>query len=253
MAVNAVAAQSAFAVVGITAATCKKTGGPADFLKAHCKTADFSPGNGEFSHKFFNEKERTEVYVTDAGNGANTTTTTPFKLHGVSAGIEFEIASSSAEGSSSVEGTGSMENMKAEAGEPTASGTGTVEYLGVVVVKPAGKGCEVAGKKVVTNVKATTAGAGMELKVEPSEGSAFTSFKVEGCSVSALNGEYEVKGSIKCGMDGATFTCTKAATTAQKSLTFRGQAAGIDGSITFTSRKEKTEPYTPLGQTTVDE
>ena len=92
----------------------------------------------------------------------------------------------------------------------------------------------------------------MEGKLEPYEGTLFAQFEIEGCSIAALNGIYEVKGSIRCPGDGSTVECTRTATTAQGTLTLRGQKAGISVSTTATGRANSGEAYTALAVTTVE-
>jgi len=157
-------------------------------------------------------------------------------LHSVISGIAVELKSTS------LTGTGEMESMLAGSGEHTSNGTGTIEYKGVTVLKPAEKGCAVKTGEVKTNLlKASTAGQGMGLLFEPNAGTTFAKFEVEGCgpteALKALNGVYEVTGSVKGEPVGTETIFTAAATTAQKTLKLRGQNAGIAGVL-----KLKTSP-----------
>lgn len=156
-------------------------------------------------------------------------------LHSVISGVEVELKSTS------LTGTGTQVSMLAAAtegtivkGEHTSNGTGVITYAGVTVVKPAGKGCVVKGGKVVTEtLKATTAGQGMFLNFQPNGATPFAKFEIEGCSIAALNGVYEVTGSVKgVPIEGTNETVfTRAATTALTTLKLRGQNAGIAGTL----------------------
>jgi hypothetical protein len=249
--VSAVAAQGAIAATGTTAFTCKKPEGTdkpvgEKFSKEHCKEADTSP-TGEYRHVEIPNDKTTEL---TGSNEETSGTTRPTKLHSVISGIEVELESPT------VTGTGWMTNaFDAVAEEHYAHGEGTIEYKEVVVKKPAGKGCKVKTGVVKTNkLKATTKGAAMGLKFEPAEGGVFATFEVEGCGESealkALNGVYEVKGSVIGTPDGATTVFERNPTTAQTTLKLRGQNAGIDGSLTLKARASSSESYKPLSATT---
>jgi hypothetical protein len=155
-------------------------------------------------------------------------------LHSVISGIEVELKSTE------LAGSGTMESMLAGTGEHTSNGTGTIEYKGVTVVKPAGKGCAVKTGQVTTEkLKATTAGQGMGLKFEPNGATPFAKFEVEGCgpteALKALNGVYEVTGSVigepTEGTNETVFT--RLGTTNQGTLKLRGQKAGINGVLSL--------------------
>ena len=148
-----------------------------------------------------------------------------------------------------------MENMKdATSGEHTISGTGTITFTGVTVAKPEGKGCKVKGGEVKSKeLKATTAGQGDAVKFEPASGTVLATFEVEGCSTEALNGTFEVKGSIKGTADGATVSFTEEASTIQNTMTMRAVPAGLEGTVTIAGRaKGSGSNYTDLSPTTVE-
>ncbi len=235
---SAIAAQGAAAASnGTTAFTCKSVtpaAGTAGFSDSACKNAVST--NANFEHVAFSGSTNL------TGTGGLT------KLHSVISGVEVELQSTS------LEGSGTMENMvvAGENGEHTANGSGVIEYKGVTVTKPAGKGCVVTGGEVKTKtLKATTAGQGMGLKFEPNEGTLFAEFNVTGCSIAALNGKYEVKGSVIGTPEGTSTVTTAAGTTAQGTLTLRGQKAGIDGKLLLSGRANSGEAFTPLAATTV--
>jgi hypothetical protein len=157
-------------------------------------------------------------------------------LHSVISGIEVELKSTE------LGGTGEVESMLAGTGEHTSNGTGTIEYKGVTVVKPSGKGCAVKTGQVITEkLKASTASQGMGLKFEPNGATPFAKFEVEGCGTSealkALNGVYEVTGSvIGTPTEGTNETVfERVPTTEQGTLKLRGQKAGIKGVLKLTT------------------
>lgn len=244
-ALSAVVAQSAAgAIKGTTGFTCKekKEAGGAGFSDAHCKTA---VGTGaKFEHVGIPEGVTTEGRVTNTLTGG---ATEPAFLHSVQSGVELELKATETVG----EALGSNK-VNAE-GEHFAEGTGKTTYSGVTVVKPAGKGCVVKGGEIVTKeLRGTSLGQGMEGKLTPASEETFATFTIEGCTIAALNGVYEVKGSINCSGQGSTVICDRTATTAQKTLKLRGQTAGVSVTTTATGRKNSTEPFTPLGVTTVE-
>jgi hypothetical protein len=192
------------------------------------KTGELS--NVQFEHIEFTKK------TTISGKGGLT------KLHSVISGVEVELQSTE------LTGSGSMENVLGgtEGKEHIAKGTGTINYKNVTVAKPAGKGCAVTGGAVTTKtLKASTAGQGMGLKFEPASGTLFAEFNITGCSIAALNGKYEVKGSVVGTPEGTSTVTTAAGTTAQETLKLRGQNAGIDGALNIIGKDN------PLAATTI--
>lgn len=239
LAFSAVAVQSAAgAIKGTTGFTCKekKEAGGVGFADAHCREAVAS--GAKFEHVVIPEN------VTTEGRGINTTVG---KLQGSISGVLVELQATE------VETTATGTNRKTAEGEHFSEGTGLTEFRGVTVTKPAGKGCKVPGGTLTTNkLKATNLGQGMEGKLEPVEGTTFLTVPIEGCTVESLNNKFLVTGSIKCPGTGATVECTHAATTAQATLKFGGQKAGIEVVTTATGRANSTELYTPLAVTTIE-
>lgn len=80
---------------------------------------------------------------------------------------------------------------------------------------------------------ATTKGLTNELEFTPASGAEFASITIASCSVSGLNNTFPVTGSIKGVTSGATATSTHPETTAQNTLKFAVQKAGLDGAITI--------------------
>lgn len=242
----AIGAQSAGAVTGTTAFTCKKKAveGGAGFSDAHCIT---EVGSGaKYEHVAIPPNTKTELLVTNANTAAATTASTPAILKGTIAGVAVTLEATE------VRNEGTFENTVAANGEHFVHGTGTTTYSGVKVTAPAGKGCKVPEEKVTTSpLTGTSAGQGMAGKLAPVEGETFGELKIEGCSVSGLNNTFPITGSVTCSGTGSTATCTHGVVTTQSTLKFAGQKAGVEVATTFTGRAPGEGSYTPLGVTTV--
>lgn len=245
--ISAFAAQSASAL-GTTAVTCKvpvagdTIVGTDTYFREHCTAEDKVIG-GSFRHV---KIEKGEL----SGTNNTTGTAEPVFLHSVQAGVFEEIEATT------VTGTGSFsnkteKNAKGEE-EMVAHGTGFLIYTGLTVVKPAGKGCKIKGTEIKTKeLTATTKEQGMGLRFFPASGEVFATFEIEGCSVAALNGLYEVKGSIgSSSIDGATILTDENQTTEQNTLKVRGQKAGLKGHLTLKARTGPTDTFKPLTATT---
>ena len=102
-------------------------------------------------------------------------------------------------------------------------------------------------------LSATTDGQGDAILSTPPAEKPFATFFIEGCSVAGLNKTYEVTGSIKTSsVAGATWKYTHTDTTAQNTLKFGGQKAGIEGEFTIKGKKASDPlPFTPISQTTI--
>lgn len=240
-------AQSAGAVTGTTAFTCKKKAieGGSGFSDAHCRT---EVGSGaKYEHVAIPAGTKTELLVTNAQTAENTTASQSAILGGVLSGVAVELTAKE------VKNEGTFENSVAANGEHFVHGTGKTTYTGVVVKKPAEKGCVVKEEKVTTNtLTGTSAEQGMAGRLTPAEaGGVFAQLTIEKCSVEALNNTFPITGSVKCSGVGSTALCTHAEITAQGTLKFGGQKAGVDVGTTFTGRAPGDPSYTPLGVTTV--
>jgi hypothetical protein len=158
------------------------------------------------------------------------------KLANTISGVAVELQSSS------VHLVGTIENSEFF-GEMLARALGNVTYGLVTVTRPAGKGCRVFERIekgelkdegfIKTNLlKASTAGLTHALSFTPNEGSTFATFFIEGCSIAPLNGEYAVTGSVtSTSIVGTSTKFTHENTTRQKTLTLRGQVAGLEGEL----------------------
>lgn len=262
LAFSAFAAQGAAAASnGTTAFTCVK--GKGTLRGEHCLTTGTAAA--EYGHVEIAENTTTELTGGNEKTKNETTESAPSILKETIGGVELELKATT------VSGTGTMENKKDPVtGEHYAEGSGTIVYSNVEVVKPAGKECEVftdeefpvgSGKfiegakgTIDAKVKATTKAQGDFVKFEP-QGTAFATFWVT-CTlkqVPALEGTWEITGSVKCPVNGATILCTHAETTTQNTLFGKGNKAGLEGALTLKGRDPilKEVNYTPLSTTTV--
>src|SRR3954451_1919864 len=247
--VSAVAAQSASALIGgTTMYTCKKLGAGHNFKKAHCKSADFSVGSGEYEHVTVPEGTTTEFSTTNKKNGLTTESAIITKLKSTIAGIAFEIQGTE------IAGFGTLTNTPGKPGEHTVSGVGTFFHNGLTVTAPKEKGCKVKGGEIKTNpLRISRSSLEMELSIEPVEPEeAIEKFEIEGCSVGALNGEYELKRSASATVDGSTLAFTDPHITEQGTLTPRSKKAAIEGTTTISGKDAAAgdTEYTPLSFTT---
>lgn len=237
------------AATGTTAFTCgpaSQLSDEAGFSKSHCKAAEAVESGAAYKHTAVPQGSATEVVGTNSGTGSGTETSTPMTLRATISGVNVEIRATG------VTVAGSVANG-VTGKEHFAEGVGRVSFSGESVVAPAGKGCELFESEAnPIELKATTVEQGMAIKITPVTGSVFSRFFVEGCSVEALNGVYEVTGSIKGTPDGATLNFGHTETTTQNTLKVRGQKAGLNGSVIFSGRpKGSGSNYTPLSPTTV--
>lgn len=254
--ISAFAAQSASAVNGTTAYTCKKVAsGTGDFTKAHCTDAD--TGVGDFDHVEIAQDKTTEVEITSDKTDSETKECTNSVFKSTIGGIGTTLTTCD------VHGTGWMEN-KVEGKEHYSVSHVTLTFTEVDVNHA---GCNVwthtenappneMGEKGVVHTKplrVTTKGQGDSVKIEPTEGTVIARFWLTECNTAAFNGTYTVSGSLTCVPDGATIDCDHTAVTTQNLLKLNGaQKAGQDGKITVTGRANSGEEFTPLSTTTVE-
>lgn len=258
LAFSALAAQSASAATeGTTVFTCKKPAGGdpvvgTPFNAAHCKDAD-TDVNGLWRHVEVAENTTTTVTGTTINTEGKST---PSFLESVQSGVIEQLESKLAHIVPEREGLKSWVTNKKDptTGEHYIEGEVWLVFTEVSVTKPAGKSCKVKGGEVLSKrLKFTSKGQGMTIEFEPKEGTLFAEFEIEGCSLAALNGKYEVKGKVKATPDGTTLATTHAGITEQGTLTVRGQKAGFESTATI----EATDPEIigdtdkPLSVTTV--
>ncbi|MGD9736123.1 MAG: hypothetical protein AB7V58_11035 [Solirubrobacterales bacterium] len=217
LAISAIAASSASA--GGNIYTCVKVEEGAEFDDQHCTS---KVGVLEYKHELI--EGWTWVRQTNANTASETTAAQVVKLLGALSGVVTEVQCTTAEGEGEIGNEGT-----------SASGTGTVEYTGCTVTKPAGKGCKVSGGEITTNLLAlTTAGqTGTNVKISPNSGTEFASVKIESCSVPALNNTFPVTGSLIATANGAVLSTTHSGITSQNTLKFGGVKAGIEAAGTM--------------------
>ncbi len=261
LALSAIAAQGASAATnGTTVFTCKEPGpgditiGTAFTTNSHCKDTDTNAAE-KFRHVEVPEKTKTEITGTTENTAGEPTSSS---LHSVISGVEIEFTFPL--GHILYENAAKEKSWLTNAKDPTTGehyvhGEATLTFTEPFIKKPAGKGCKVKGADLTFNkVKFTSKGQGDAIKFEPAIGTVFTTFEIEGCSIAALNGVYEIKGSIIGEPDGATLNFDRTKTTAQKTFTLRGQACGLSSSLTIkgTDKAKGDVTDTALSVTTVE-
>jgi len=205
---------------GSRAVTCVPDAEVISFGDAHCKE-----GGVGYVHKVIANGTETKLTGTNEKTAEGTTASQPSLLRGTLSGLETEIQCTG------VSATGALTNTAS-----SVSGTATIEYSGCTVPKPAGRGCKVkAGKITTVLLRAGTAGQGVgQIKVQPNSGTELASITLESCLNNIPpNTAYPVAGSLVASSGGATATTTEAEITSQKTLTFGGNAAGLEGALTF--------------------
>jgi hypothetical protein len=238
---GASAAPSAFAL-GTAPLTCKA--GLSGFSTEHCVPGQTGTS---FGHESIPEKVETEVEGNNQKTNSETSGSVPMKLSATISGVSVELVITS------LDYLGFVTWGHPAGPNPVADGLVQVKFTMLSVEKPAGKGCAVKGKEVVSNeLFATTLEQGMAVKLAPKEGTTLASFVIEGCSIPALNGTYELKGSLKGTPNGAVLEFSHASVTEQGTLTLRGQKAGIEGKVTLKARANSSQSYTPIGFTTTE-
>jgi len=194
------------------------------FSDAHCTVE--ATGSGGYKHVEIPNGETQEFVVANANTAKGTTAPTPTLLASTVAGVAVEVECTK------VTGEGSLTNS-----EKGTSGTGTVNYSGCAVTKPAGKGCVVTEGGFKTALLAvTTEGLGAnEVQLGPKSGTEFTTVPISGCSMSGLNQKYAVSGKIIATAHGATLTTAHENITKQGTLNFGGSKAGLTGAVTVST------------------
>jgi hypothetical protein len=214
--ISALSASSALAVEsGTTAFECSKSTTTKTFSDEHCTNS--TTGTKEWGHKAIAAGTSFSIVGSNAKTNSTTTAAEPAVLLGTIAGIAVELKCTT------VSSTGSLKNVLT--GEVhSISGTGIViTYTGCTVVKPV-NGCSVKNGTITTN-SLTAASKEMGIVFSPPTSGIFTEITLQGCTTSALNGTFPVKGSATAEPVGATLKTTDAGTTG--TLTFAGQKAGL--------------------------
>lgn len=213
-------ALGAFAVASASAAqrafTCAPGG--TQFSDAHCLSA----GSG-FGHVEITNGSPTNVTTTNEKTASGTTAAAVIKLKGKLSGISTEIQCTGLSVSGELTNSASF-----------VEGTGTVAPIGCTVTAPAGKGCVVGEGSAKEVVGSTQGQAANSLKITPASGTELGAVRIEGCSKNTPpTNNYPLAGSLVLAISGATVTATHAAITEQSTLTFGGNAAGLEGAATI--------------------
>lgn len=238
----AFAAPSASAEKGTTVFTCVKgTPGEEEFVDAHCKTKD--PNNeGEYEHKEI-AQDKTTVF-----HGTNDKTTDDTK-GAVSAILKSKVFGAAVEITcEKVFSHGSITNKKEGSEHYIHAEKITILYTGCKYNKPST--CKVVGGEIeVTGVTATSKGEGQNIRFKPEAGETFVTIKSEGGICPA---EAKVTGSVRGQVEGATLVFDEEKTTADESLKFAGNGAGLSGKITLSQADETLgKTGNPLSATTI--
>jgi len=242
LALSAFASANASAV-GTTAYTC--VAAPNGFFNGpHCLT---TAGEGKYNHIAIGNTKTTLAGTNEntASNEAGETTkaTRASILNGTLSGVKTELKCTG------LSGTGFMENKETAGGEMFAHATGTLSYTGCTVVAPEPEKCKVKGGTVTTTeLTGSTEGLTEQANIKPATGTTFATITIEGCGTAGLNNAFPVTGSLKGKITGATITSTGSEVTAQNTLKFGGQKAGLDGALTLKGHKEG-EATNPLSVT----
>jgi hypothetical protein len=211
---------SAFAAASTSAAqrafTCAPGG--TQFSDAHCLSA----GSG-FGHVEISNGSPTTITTTNEKTASGTTAAAVIKLKSKISGVTTEVQC-----------TGLSVSGELTNSETFVEGTGTVAPIGCTVTAPAEKGC-VIGEGSPKEVIGTTQGqAANSLKITPISGSELGAVRIEGCSKNIPpTNNYPLSGSLVLTLSGATVTATHAGITGQGTLTFGGNAAGVEGAATI--------------------
>ncbi|HVQ57389.1 MAG TPA: hypothetical protein VMS60_00640 [Solirubrobacterales bacterium] len=251
---SAFAAQSANAITGTTAFTCKKVGPPeGQFTGSHCIATQ---PDASWAHVPFASNTTT---TTTANNEDEAGEKIPTIFKATVGGLPLEIEAKT------VSGSGWMTNAIAASGEHYVHKASLFTFEEAIVKSPAGKGCKVYTDKEgekgaegvfhTTELLATTEGQGMGLKFTPAAGEVFATFVISGCEggLGALNKTHSLTGSVVGTPAGGTTNFTHEATTSQNTLKLSGSKAGISASWTTKGKDPLIggDEYRALSMTTV--
>ena len=264
VAFSAIAAETALA--GQTAFTCVSTASILEFKTNHCVPGETGTA---FGHVSFTEETHAKFSNERTDEKTEKATATTLKQEISATKVEIKAAGA-------IEGLGALRNeeLDSEMRASAESNTSGIAYNGVKVEAPAGKGCKVfedkGGVKGAEGIiktqpvkgHTTATGAVDEVVIEPVTSELFATFFLEctpGLGVpEAIEGTWEVSGSLKCPSHGATIACVHQEITGQKTLQVAVAnakhpvvKAGLEGKMTITAgRQPPTEPTSPVSSTT---
>jgi len=234
---SASAASSASAK-GLTAYTCVK--GKGVLNGPHC----LGTSGGEYGHVALEGGKESTGTTTNANTAEETTAARKAILKGTLSGVGSEIQCAG------VSGSGTSSNKISAGGEMYVHAEGTLTYTGCEMKAPAG--CKVATE--LTTNKLTTTTEGIQTAepphtalIKPAAATPFIEITTSNCTNEGLNQTYPSTGSFKAKISGATLTSLHADITAQNTLKFGGQKAGLDGALTMkvhSNAGEETQPVT---------
>lgn len=246
--ISAFAAQSASAAT--TAFTCSKSVTTKTFSDAHCTKGT---GSKEYGHTSFAGK--TSIAV-----GSGTVGGSSQALKAVIDGFPVEIGVAGAGGGVTV--SGSLQNAE-PGGEMAVEWIGTATYTGVAVVSPLTT-CKVytdnggtKGEEGVihtTELKAQTTSE-MGVKFEPVTGSVIATFIIDECPAGlaeALNGTWELTGSVIGEPSGGEIIFMDGKTTAQNTLSLvrKSNKKAYNAGVTATPTIKNAESGSAIVATT---
>jgi len=249
--VSAIAAQSAFAVSGTTVQTCvPDINVSAGFKAAHCTPGDAVAVNRAYKHVAVAQDTATEVRGTAIDTtGASVTSIFKATISGITVEIQSPLAHYQ---------NATLTNRLDVSGEHYFESEGELTFTSPIVTAPAGKGCKIKEADLTTKkIRKTSKGQGDSVRSEPSSGTVFAEFEIEGCgpteAIKALNGNYQVTGSATCVPNGATLDCNEPQITEKNTLKLRGQKAGLQASFTIEGKDPGIggDVFKPLSVTTV--
>jgi hypothetical protein len=224
LALSAFAASSASAAAG-RAFEC--VSGKGTLRGEHCLTT--GTASATFGHVEIKNGVATEITGTNAKSASETTASSPTTLAGTIAGVKTAVVCTGV----------------AASGTLTNATTGVSTFLettatGCTVEEPAGKGCVIPGEEIeMPSLTATSVGRtnNNELEIKGPTGGNIGLIEIKGCANEAPPANaYPLKGSYIVTTTGATLEKVEATITAQKTLKFGGQVAGLNGAITISKK-----------------
>ena len=251
--ISAFMASSASAVVaGTTGFTCQPEPAPTKttkgFTDEHCNTKEIEGTSVKFIHAPIAQDKTTIIHGTNEKTSSDT-----LKSESAILKTTVAIVGKVQITCEKVFAHGNQTNrLNAGTGEHFIHGEKvTILYTGCKFVEPST--CKVQGGKIeVTGVTATTEKEEMNVRFKPEVGKTFVVIKTENCLGVT---EMPVEGSVRGQVSGATLTFSEAGTTADKSLTVLGAAAGLEGKVTIRQADETQEAGktgNPLTATTIE-
>jgi hypothetical protein len=161
-------------------------------------------------------------------------------ISGTVGGVKFTVSCEA------VTSSGEAENFEEEGEELFIGKEMVVEYTKCTVTAPAGKGCKVAEPIKTTKLKSAVVSEPEEqsrIKLEPESGTNFATITVSGCSISGLNGEKTIEGTItgvvpssELWMLEFTSTSGSALKMAGQTLTYAGKVSSENAETGYTLR-----------------